>query len=168
MTDKRAQIDEIIGHFDTAMLVTTSLDGKLRARPMAIADHESGGALYFATRAEDEKLQEILRSSEVALTIQGDGRYLSITGTARIETDQVLTDELWSPTMRLWFPQGCTDPQLTLVLVEPSYAEYWDRTGVRGLEFLWEAGRALLRGSKADDAGLSGHGKADLEDDRAK
>lgn len=157
------KLDDLIDDFETAMLVTQSIEGMLRARPMAIARHERGGELYFATRAEDGKLEEILKSSDVAVTMQSDGQYLSISGTARIQTDQLLADELWSESMRLWFPEGASDQQLTIILVEPRYAEYWDRTGLRRLEFLWEAGRALLSSRKASDSDLGGHGKVRLQ-----
>lgn len=153
------RLDELIDGFDTAMLVTVSLEGKLRARPMAIADHRSAGALYFASRAEDRKLEELLETPRVAVTMQDRDCYLSITGWARLETDLLLADELWSPSMRLWFPEGPRDRQLTLIIVEPQFAEFWDRRGLNRLEFLWEAGKALLRGEKAPDDELAGHEK---------
>ncbi len=112
--------------------------------------HDRGGLLYFATRAEDEKLEELLQHPEVAVTMQGDNRFLSITGRGRIETDMQLARELWKPSMKLWFPEGASDPQLTLILVEPVIAEYWDRSGMRRLQFLWEAGKALVRGDLPD------------------
>ena len=155
-------IDELIEDFDTAMLVTESLQGELRARPMMIADHQPGGALLFVTRAEDEKLQEVLKTPHVAVTMQSEGRYLSISGSAALETDQVRLDELWSPSWRFWFPDGKTDPELCLIRVEPSAAEYWDRTGANRLEFIWQAGKALLQGEKTADDKLTGHGKVDL------
>jgi len=58
--EAQERLDKLIALFDTAMLVTTSLRGLPRARPMAIAGHDDGGLLYFATRAEDEKLEEVL------------------------------------------------------------------------------------------------------------
>ncbi len=152
-------IDHFIEEFETAMLVTESLSGDLRARPMMIAGHEPGGALLFVSRAEDEKLQEVLQTSRVAVTMQGVGRYLSISGTARLETDQVKLDELWSPSWRIWFPAGSEDPDLVLIQIEPSAAEYWDRTGANKLEFFWRAGKALLQGEKTRDDKLSGHRK---------
>ncbi len=157
-------IDELIEEFDTAMLVTESLQHELRARPMMIADHQPGGALLFVTRAGDEKLQEVLKTPHVAVTMQSEGRYLSISGSARLETDQVRLDELWSPSWRIWFPDGKGDPQLCLIRMEPSAAEYWDRTGANRLEFIWRAGKALLQGEKAPDEELGGHGKVDLGD----
>ena len=159
------KLDDLIDAFETAMLVTRSTEGKLRARPMAIARHAPGGELYFATRADDGKLEEILQSPDVAVTMQDDGQYLSISGTARVLTDQLLADDLWSESMRLWFPEGASDEQLTIILVEPRYAEFWDRTGLRQLEFLWEAGKALLTSRKASDSDLSGHGKVRMQND---
>jgi hypothetical protein len=32
-----------------------------------------------------------------------------------------------------------------------------DRSGWRKLEFWWEAGKALVRGERAEDSALSGH-----------
>lgn len=160
--DKIDKLDDLIREFDTAMLATLSLDGALRARPMAIADFGERGALYFATRSDDEKLDEVIRSPQVAVTMQAEDKYLSISGEARLLTDQVLADQLWSASMRLWFPQGSNDPNLTVLLVEPTYAEYWDRSGIRRLEYWWEAGKALAKGQKAEDQKLSGHDKLKL------
>lgn len=164
MTESQVgKLDELIDEFDTAMLVTRSVEGKLRARPMAIARHTDGGKLYFATRADDGKLEEILSSPDVAVTMQDSGQYLSISGKARIRTDQLIAEELWSEAMRLWFPEGTSDQHLTVIVIEPQYAEYWDRTGLRQLEFLWEAGKALLASRKASDSDLGGHGKLKLQ-----
>ena len=163
MKDKvKDTLDALIRKFDTAMLVTMSLDGAVRARPMAIAEHHEGAVLYFATRADDEKLEEIIRSPQVGVTMQTDDTYLSISGEARVLTNQVLADSLWSASMRLWFPEGPEDSNLVVLLVDPKYAEYWDRSGVRRLEFWWEAGKALAKGEKADDKDLSGHDKVTL------
>jgi len=153
------RLDQLIASFDTAMLVTTSLRGQPRARPMAIAGHVKGGLLYFATRAEDEKLEELLQHPDVAVTMQGDNRFLSITGRGRIETDVQLAREMWKPSMKLWFPEGAESPQLTLILVEPLCAEYWDRAGLRRLEFLWEAGKALVRGEIPEEPPQDLHAK---------
>ena len=153
------KLDDLIRQFDSAMLVTRSLDGLLRARPMAIAEQREGAVLYFATRADDEKLREILASRDVAVTMQSGGTYLSISGKARVLTDQQLIDSLWSASMRICFPDGSDDPNLAALLVEPQCAEYWDRTGLRRLEFWWEAGKALAKGEQAKADALKGHEK---------
>ena len=162
--DEIRTLDQLIENFQVAMLVTESLQGELRSRPMMIAGHQPGGALMFVTRAEDEKLQEVLRAPRVAVTMQSEDRYISISGSARLQTDQVLLDELWSPSWKIWFPEGSDDPELCLIRVEPSAVEYWDRAGANKLEFFWRAGTALLTGEKAADDKLSGHAKIELDD----
>jgi general stress protein 26 len=159
---KRLKLDHLIANFDTAMLVTFSLDGAPRARPMAIAGSGEQGELYFTTRSEDEKLQEILQSPNVAVTMQAPGQYISLSGEARIETDLLLAESLWSPAMRVWFPEGFRSDSFTVIHFDPRYAEYWDRTGIRKIEYLWEAGKAIASGRKSDDTGLSGHDKLHL------
>lgn len=164
MTDAaQDKLESLIDEFDKAMLVTMSLDDKPRARPMAIAGHAEGGVLYFTTRSEDGKLEEILHAPDVAVTMQGDDRYLSISGRATLETDVLLAEKMWTPSLKAWFPEGYRDSQFTMIKVIAGYAEYWDRTGLRKLELMWETGKALLRGEKARDADLSGHEKIRLE-----
>jgi len=143
--------------FNVAMLVTESLKGHLCSRPMAIAGHDPGMVLYFLSRSDDGKLQEILRRRDVLVCMQGNGKYVSLSGKAQLNTDLLLIDRYWSADARLWFPEGPKDPDATLIVVEPVYAELWDRSGMRLLEFWWEAGKALLSGNKVDDDSLSGH-----------
>lgn len=157
-----AQINSIIADFDVAMLVTQSLQNELRGRPMTVAGHENGAVLYFLTRSDDEKLQELLRNRDVCVVMQDSGRYISVSGRAHLETNTQLIDKHWSAAARLWFPDGPTDTAITLVVVEPRYAEYWDRTGLNKLEFWWEAGKALLQGERAADENLRGHAKVQL------
>jgi general stress protein 26 len=154
--------DRLVDGFETAMLVTRSLASHLRARPMAIVGHDHGGRLFFASRPEDEKLDEIQKNPDIAVTMQKPGCYLSLTGRAQIENDTNLAQELWSPSMKLWFPGGPEDSALTLIRFDTERGEYWDRSGVLRLEFLWEAGRALIKGEMLDEDRLSGHGKVGL------
>jgi general stress protein 26 len=154
---------KLLAQFDTAMLVTQSLESDIRARPMHVAGHSEDGGIYFTTRSEDVKLKEILSSPNVGLTFQADGQYLSVSGLARIETDTLLAEKLWSPAMRAWFPDGPDDAEYTVIEVMPRKAEFWDRTGVRKLELLWEMGRAVVLGEEPDDRSLSGHGKVSFE-----
>jgi len=153
------RLDEMIDRFDTGMFISRSLEGKLRARPMAVAGHDEGGLLYFATRSGAEKLDEILHAPEVAVTFQDDNHYLSLSGKAKMKNDTQLARQIWSPAMKLWFPDGPDDPRLTLIVVDPDYAEFWDNGGLDKLEFLWEAGKAILKGEAMDDNYLSGNAK---------
>ena len=159
--DARAKLDGIISRFDTAMLVTVSLEGKPRARPMAILEHAADGSLHFASRADDAKRDEILQAPDVAVTMQGSDQYLSLSGRARLVESPRPAPEL-PPSVRLWFPEGADDPQFMLIVVDPEYAEFWDRSGLRRLKFLWEAGKALVQGEPLSERDVGGHEKLRL------
>ena len=158
-TNARNELDRLIDKFNYAMLITRSLEGKIRARPMMIVGPRRGARLYFATRVEKGKLGEIIQDSNVGVSLQGGNTFLSISGRAEVVTDPDLIQELWSMPMRVWFPQGIDDPQLTLIRLEPCYAEYWDQSGLIRLEVLWESGKALIKGEIPEDDPLGAHAK---------
>ena len=153
---------DIVEDFDHAMLVTKTESDDLHARPMAIADHD-GTRLVFATSNTSAKAREMALHPRVAVTMQANDAYLAVYGKAAIIRDPARIAPLWRSSWRLWFPEGPSDPRLVLVEVEPDWAEYWDRTGTRRLEFLWEAGKALATGRKVDDQALAGHQTFDFK-----
>lgn len=152
------RFEDLLERFDHAMLVSVAREGGLHARPMAIADSD-GAALSFATSSRSAKAAEITMRPEVAVVMQAAGAYLAISGTARLAEDRARIERLWQDNWRPWFPEGPSDPSLVLIEIDPDRAEYWDRTGARRLEFLWEAGKALATGRRLDENELSGHGK---------
>ncbi|ACY18669.1 pyridoxamine 5'-phosphate oxidase family protein [Haliangium ochraceum] len=137
---------EILSHFDNAMLVTRASDGFLRSRPMAIADSESDGDLWFFTSIESGKVDEIMSDPRCAAVMQGNLRYLSISGRAELVKNQSKIDELWKPTFDAWFEDGKNDPNLTLIRFKAEEGEYWDNSGVKGLRYMLEVAKALFHG----------------------
>jgi general stress protein 26 len=151
------RFEQLIEQFDHAMLVSVANDGALHARPMAIAGHD-GPMLRFATSRHSTKAAEIFYQPRVAVVAQDGGAFLTVSGIASISDDHGRIASLWRPSWKLWF-EGPEDSRLVLIEVNPERAEYWDRSGVRRLEFLWEAGKALATGRRVDDKKLSGHHK---------
>jgi general stress protein 26 len=157
--DERKRLEELIGEFHAAMLVTQAGDGSLRARPLSLAQSHDGIALYFATSLASPKVTELERISTVAVTLQDSLRYVSISGTARITRDRALIERLWSETWKLWFPQGKEDPDLCIVEVTPHEAEYWDQSGLHGVKFVLEAVKAYATGTKPKSGESGDHAK---------
>jgi general stress protein 26 len=152
------RFEELLEGFNHAMLVSIARDEGLHARPMAIAESD-GAMLRFATSNQSAKADEVSVHPRVSVVMQGGGAYLAISGTARIIDDRERVRLLWQPSWKAWFPGGPDDPNLVLIEIDPERAEYWDRTGARRLEFLWEAGKALATGRRIPDDELPGHGK---------
>jgi general stress protein 26 len=148
--DKQHHLNQLIQHFKTAMLVTRGPAGDLRSRPLAIAQAQENGLLYFVTSIESGKVHDIEVDSHVNVSLQDARRFVSVSGHASIIKDQVLIDRLWSEAWKPWFPKGKTDPSICLVVVDATSAEYWDETGGKGISYLFEAVAAYVKGAKPD------------------
>jgi general stress protein 26 len=55
--------------------------------------------------------------------------YASISGRGEIVRDHDKIKALWSPWVKIWFPQGLDDPDLALLCVHIEKAEYWESPG---------------------------------------
>jgi len=152
--EKRDRLRELIAEFDTAMLVTHGPEG-LRSRPLAIAKngqkngHDPGDdALYFSTAIDSGKVADLQNDAEVNVSMQTKRRFVSLTGTARVVRDRALIDRLWSEDWKIWFPRGKDDPALSILIVQPREATYWDVSGGTGLKYLFESAKAYLSGTR--------------------
>ncbi|MGH8195557.1 MAG: pyridoxamine 5'-phosphate oxidase family protein [Woeseiaceae bacterium] len=136
---------DVLQTFDHAMLVTQR-GTELRSRPMAIADRTRDGHVWFITDVDSGKLEELTEHPEVNLAMQSDSRFLSISGTVRATRDSDKIDELWSDLQELWFSKGRNDPALILLEIVPMYAEYWDRSGIEAVKFMFAAAKSMATG----------------------
>jgi general stress protein 26 len=162
MNEKQKHFQEILESFSTAMFTTLGGDGIPRARPMQIAEVSSDQQVWFFTRLSSEKIDEIQADPTVCVTMQGGGKFLSLSGTASVVRDQDHIDRLWSEPYKVWFPEGKNSPNVTLLSVEPTSGEYWDTSGLTGLRYFYEAGKAYFQGSEIDTEGLDVNAKVKL------
>jgi general stress protein 26 len=146
------KLHELLEDFGVAMLVTRTADGCMRARPMALAEAEPGGRLWFATEQGSGKLDEIENDSHVVVTMQSSTKFISLSGRATPVDDREKIVRLWKPKWTVWFPGGKDDPSLRLLRIDGHTGEYWDYSGTRGIKYLIEEGKALLTGSRPDVA----------------
>jgi general stress protein 26 len=160
-SEKIQKLNKLLKGIRIAMLTTTETDGTLRSRPMATQQQDFDGQLWFFTGKSSHKVVEIGQDYHVNLAYAdpSDNRYISISGTATITTDREKAKELWNPMLKAWFPKGLEDPDLALLCVTPSQAEYWDSPGsgvVHAIGFV----KAILTGHRAtpgDHAKMSLH-----------
>ncbi len=152
----------LLRDFDTGFLATHTMHGGIRGRPMALAEIEGNGDIYFAAGLDSPKVAEIKTDPRVASFFQGKTKWISLTGRARIVTDRALISRLWKESWKLWFPNGKDDPNICLIAFDPSEAEYWDNGGAQGVRFVLEAAKAALSGTKMDSAGEGQHAKVKM------
>jgi general stress protein 26 len=155
---------EIVDRVRVAMLVTHGPTG-IHARPLSLVERDAAGRLWFFTGLSSGKVTEIEANPEVALTFQGERRFVSISGTAEIEGDPAIVAGLFRESFRPWFPKGPSDPEAVGVCVTPKTAEFWDLSGTHGLRYVFHALTAVASGRRAGDVpGADYHGHVRFED----
>lgn len=144
------KLKELLKDFKLAMLTTVCQDGGLHSRPMATQKHEFDGDLWFFTRDDSPKTDEIRRAQKVNITYTSpqSHRFVSVSGVGEIVKDRAKFEEFWDPKFETWFSQGIDDPHLSLLKVHVESAAYWDSPGgptqqVKGFQD-WETKKLKL------------------------
>jgi general stress protein 26 len=163
-----AKVAELIKDIKVAMMTTEAEDGLLHSRPMATQKTEFDGTLWFFTGLSTGKVSEIDWNPEVNLSYAepSDTRYVSVSGTAELVDDRAKITELWSDIYKAWFPQGIDDPDLCLMKIDVTFAEYWDVPSgkmVQAFGFL----KALATGKRLKMEGES-HGVVEIPSGKAR
>ncbi|MCC9658367.1 pyridoxamine 5'-phosphate oxidase family protein [Rhodopirellula halodulae] len=148
--DTQKKLIDLIQDFDNSMLVTKTDDGGLDARPMAIAEATEDGHIWFVTSRNSGKIAELMLDRDVAVTMQSSNKFVTLSGECRVIDDRSKINELWKEAWKVWFPEGKNDPDITLLRVEPERGEYWDNSGLSGINYLIKAGTAYVKGERAE------------------
>ncbi len=144
------KLAELIGKTRIAMLTTLTEAGAFRSRPVTTHGARFDGDLWFLTRLDSSKLEEVRQHHRAGLTYAkpNDNIYVSISGTAQILVDQSKAKKLWDPGYQTWFPGGPSDPDLALIKVTVELAEYW---AAPALTWPLSAGFVVMAPGQRDD-----------------
>ncbi|WP_433386685.1 pyridoxamine 5'-phosphate oxidase family protein [Micromonospora sp. KLBMP9576] len=126
--EARRRVTELVRQARICMLTTNAVDGRMVSRPMGLQEAEFDGDLWFFAYADSHKVRQIRVNPEVNVAFSDSRRnsWVSLAGTARDGYDRAKAEQLWSPVLKTWFPDGLETPGLTLIRVHASSAEYWD------------------------------------------
>ena len=108
------KLAELIRQIRIAMLTTLTDEGAFRSRPITTHGARFDGDLWFLTRVDSAKLDQVREHRRVGLTYARptDNTYVALSGTAQVVIDQAKAEELWDPSYQAWFPGGPSDPDL--------------------------------------------------------
>ena len=123
------KLREMIKDIDLCMLTTIDESDDLHSRPMSLnSDVDDQGNLWFFTSSNSHKASEIERTPNVNVSFIDTKKqhYVSISGAAELVHDKQKIKELWKPILKAWFPDGPDQPDVALLKVKISKAEYWD------------------------------------------
>jgi general stress protein 26 len=132
-------------------MMTTIDGGQLRSRPMSTQAAEFDNEVWFFTRDNSHKIEEIEKDNRVCLGYSNpdDNTYVSVSGRAEMTKDRAKMEELWSPILKAWFPDGLEDPNICLMKVDVEQAEYWEASSGKLVQ-LFGFIKALATGQEAD------------------
>lgn len=138
---------ELIKDSKVAMMTTIHSNGQLTSRPMMAQQMDEQGQIWFFTSRESGKVDDLHKHPQVNISYSNvdDNQFVSIAGVARLVRDDAKIKELWNPLLKAWFPEGENDPDIALISVKPTIAEYWDTENSKLVQLLGFA-KAIVTG----------------------
>ena len=127
-TDDRQHVVDLVDAAKTAMLTTMTADGRHVSRPMGLQEAAFDGDLWFFAYEDSAKVGQIRATPEVNVTFSDEKHHTwtSMAGRAEVVHDRQKAEQLYTPALKPWFPDGLETPGITLIKVEADTAEYWD------------------------------------------
>ncbi|WP_141893137.1 pyridoxamine 5'-phosphate oxidase family protein [Microbacterium kyungheense] len=122
------RVKELVEDIDFTMLTTIDSEGRLVSRPMSTRQMDENGRIWFFTAEDTKKVDEAKADRDVGLSYcDAKGmRYVSIAGRARIVHDDAKMNELYTPSLDIWFEDGLQTPGIALLEVTPAETEFWE------------------------------------------
>ena len=128
-TDETRKVAELLEDERIAVFTTTSPEGTLMSRPMAMQQVEFDGDLWFFASRGSRKVAHVQANPQVNVATAGSDSWVSLTGHAVVIDDLAKKQQLWNPGVEAWFPDGPDDADIVLLRVDAASAEYWDNPG---------------------------------------
>jgi general stress protein 26 len=155
-TTKQADHDtlwELIKDIRFGMLTHRHGDGSLQGHPLTTQNQsiDEGATLYFFISEKSEMASRLREDSNVNLAYANTDAdtYVSVAGKAQFSNDQSTKERLWSPMTKAWFPGGVTDPDLALLTVKITHAEYWNVKDSKATQ-LFKMARSAVTGERPE------------------
>jgi general stress protein 26 len=161
-TQDSGKLWEMVKDIRFAMFTTRHANGHLHSRPMTTQNRrdDEGDSVWFFMARSKESVQDLQADPQVNLAYVDGGAdtYVSVSGTAEVVEDETKKRELWNKATEAWFPNGPADPEVALVRVRITHADYWD-VKANKLVQLYAMAKAAVTGRPPSDLGEQGRVK---------
>ena len=155
-TQARTKLWDLIKDIRFAMFTTRHGNGHLHSRPMTTQNSslDEDASLWFFMSLKGDPVADLLADSTVNVVYADPGAdsYVSVSGNAAVVEDMAKKEQLWSKLAQAWFPGGAADPDLALVCVKITHANYWDVKESKLVQ-LYQMAKAAITGKPPTDLG---------------
>ena len=126
------------------------------AAPMAVQQVEDDGSIWFFSGKDSDRNADLQRdpATQLIWSRESNEEYLSLYGESTVLYNRQKAEELWSPMVKVWFQEGPTDPNLSLIHFVPSDGYYWDTQHGKVVAFAKMAASVVV--GKTMDDGVQG------------
>ena len=140
--ESKEKVWNMIKDIKVGMLVTQE-DDRLHSRPMQLVQDSYDGTLWFFTKIQSGKTEEVMSEKNVCVAFSNSSEqtHVSLTGKAKLNFDQEKIEELWSPFVAAWFPEGKQSSDMALLEIKVDHGEYWNNDNT-SLGYLYEVAKA--------------------------
>jgi general stress protein 26 len=138
----------------TVMLGAHKLDSHLQ--PMTTFEEKENGLIWFFTRDDTDFYAEVARHPQCRMVLISKDHDVQadVRGICQFQRDQHRIDKFWNPMVAAWYPEGKSDPRLTLLSFRPQEAQIWVST--KGLiRLAFEVVKANVTKEKPDAGGVT-------------
>ena len=146
-----------------AMFTTRHDNGHLHSRPMTTQNGklDEDTSLWFFMSRRSEVVADIAREPAVSVVYADTDAddYVSVSGQARVIEDMAKKRQLWTKMTEAWLPGGIDDPDLALVQVGITHADYWKAKDSKVTQ-VFKMAKAAVTGHPPTD--LSEHGRVEM------
>ncbi len=163
-THDREKLWDLIKDIKFAMFTTRHGNGHLHSRPMTTQNGsiDEDSSLWFFMSKRGDVVRDIASDPAVSVVYADTDAddYVSVSGQARVVDDLAKKRQLWTKLAQAWFPEGVSDPDLALVQVSITHADYWEAKDSKVTQ-LFKMAKAAVTGKPPTD--ISEHGRVNMQ-----
>ena len=149
--DDIAELAARIDGIRFAMVTLPDVLGDLHGRPLTVQEVDFDGTFWFLVSKSAEWTGAAAAgvAANAAFSDPKDGRWVSVSGSARLVEDPDRISQMWSPLYEAWF-DGVDDPDLVLLRLDAHSADYWDADANRIVRLARLVRAAVVGGGEGD------------------
>lgn len=139
----------------TGMLGLTGGDVHQHFQPMTAFVEKDASQIWFFTRTDTDLAETISEGQTAMFVVQKGDFQACLGGRLSQQHDTARIEKYWNAVVAAWYPDGKTDPHLTMLRFDCDDAQVWISHG-GPVKFAWEIAKANATHT-TPDVGESAH-----------